>query len=110
MQVVIRFHLDENIPKAVAEGLRLRGRDVTTTNDAGLIGASDLEQLAFADKNGRVIVSQDDDLLILAANGSSHSGIVFWTAKRALGQLIKDLDALCYESTAQEMVGKIRFL
>ncbi|WP_200836771.1 DUF5615 family PIN-like protein [Rubripirellula obstinata] len=98
------------MPKAVAEGLRLRGRDVTTTNEVGLLGASDPEQLSFAHKNGRVIVTQDDDLLTLAAEGSEHSGIVFWTAKRAMGQLIKELDALCYELSAKDMLGQIRFL
>jgi hypothetical protein len=34
----IRYHLDEHVGNAVAHGLRLRGLDVTTTKDAGLIG------------------------------------------------------------------------
>jgi hypothetical protein len=44
----IKFHLDENVSNAVAEGLRRRGIDVTTTPEQDLIGASDLEQIAFA--------------------------------------------------------------
>ncbi|MBV8677985.1 MAG: DUF5615 family PIN-like protein [Planctomycetaceae bacterium] len=44
----IRFHLDENCPTAIAEGLRRRGIDVTTTPEAGLIGATDEEQTAHA--------------------------------------------------------------
>jgi predicted nuclease of predicted toxin-antitoxin system len=59
----IRYHLDENIPAAVAEGLRRRSIDVTTTAEAGLLGATDEAQLAFARDQGRVIVTQDADLL-----------------------------------------------
>ena len=35
----IRFHLDENVSNAIAEGLRRRGIDVTTTSETGLIAA-----------------------------------------------------------------------
>ena len=34
MTVMIRFHLDEHVPTAVALGLRRRGIDVTTPADA----------------------------------------------------------------------------
>ena len=34
---MIRFHLDENVSNAIADGLRQRGIDVTTTSEAGLI-------------------------------------------------------------------------
>jgi hypothetical protein len=44
----IRFHLDENISQAIANGLRRRGIDVTTTPEESLIGKLDEEQLAFA--------------------------------------------------------------
>jgi len=39
--------LDENVNGAIADGLRRRGLDVTTTPEEGLIGADDEEQLAF---------------------------------------------------------------
>jgi hypothetical protein len=35
MPTPLRFHLDEHVSPAVAEGLRRRGIDVTTTLDAG---------------------------------------------------------------------------
>ena len=38
MPRTIRFHLDEHVAHAIAEGLRRRGVDVTTTTDAGLLG------------------------------------------------------------------------
>ncbi|MEY3866658.1 MAG: hypothetical protein ACRCT1_06330 [Microcoleaceae cyanobacterium] len=39
----IRFHLDENVSNAIAEGLRRRGIDVTTTPEERLIGVSDVD-------------------------------------------------------------------
>jgi len=36
----IKFHLDENITLAIANGLRRRGIDVTTTPEKGMIGQS----------------------------------------------------------------------
>lgn len=41
MARTIRFHLDENVHRAIAEGLRRRGIDVTTTPEVGLLNATD---------------------------------------------------------------------
>jgi hypothetical protein len=40
MQKKIKFHLDENVNNAIANGLRMRGVNVTTSPEEGLIGAS----------------------------------------------------------------------
>jgi Domain of unknown function (DUF5615) len=73
----IKFHLDENVSNAVAEGLRRRGIDVTTTPEQNLMGASDPEQLAFAYGQQRVIFTQDDDFLKLHQATVPHSGITY---------------------------------
>ena len=77
MPRALKFRLDENCDPRVAAGLRLHGIDVTTTAEAGLLRASDDEQLVYATAQGRVIVTQDTDLLRLAAAGQEHPGIVF---------------------------------
>lgn len=73
----IKFHLDENVSNAVAEGLRRRGVDVTTTPEENLIGASDTEQLAFAISRNRVLFTQDDDFLKLHQARTAHPGIAY---------------------------------
>jgi predicted nuclease of predicted toxin-antitoxin system len=70
MPRTIRFHLDENCHRAVAEGLRRRGIDVTTTSQAGLMSASDEEQIAYGVAQGRVIFTQDRDFLRFPARTS----------------------------------------
>jgi predicted nuclease of predicted toxin-antitoxin system len=88
----IRFHLDENVPNAIADGLRRRGIDVTTTRDAALNGAADEEQTAHARAEVRVIFTQDQDFLAIHAAGVPHAGIVYGRqGKRSIGQIITEL-------------------
>jgi predicted nuclease of predicted toxin-antitoxin system len=72
----VRFYLDEHVPFAVSIGLRLRGVDVLTVQEAGLSGASDEAHLALAVAEKRVIFTQDEDFLTLAAQGAAHAGVV----------------------------------
>jgi len=57
----IRFYFDEHLPNAVATGLRANGVDVLTVIEAGRIGLPDAEQLRFATKDDRVMVTHDVD-------------------------------------------------
>jgi predicted nuclease of predicted toxin-antitoxin system len=108
---VIRFHLDESAPGAIADGLRRRGIDVTTPYDAGLIGATDEEQLAFALSEHRVVFTHDDDFLRLAARGVSHAGIVYCHARRyRIGEMVNALTRLRRHVTTEEMHGRVEYL
>jgi predicted nuclease of predicted toxin-antitoxin system len=51
-----RLHLNENLPPRLAHQLRQLGFDVTSTVELNLIGASDVEQLAYAASTERAIV------------------------------------------------------
>ena len=57
----IRFYTDENVSKAVINGLRRRGADVVTTPDSSMLGKPDEEHLELATRLGRVLFTQDDD-------------------------------------------------
>jgi hypothetical protein len=46
----IKYHLDDGVANAIANSLQRRGIDVTTSKVAGLIGASGLEQLDYANE------------------------------------------------------------
>ena len=73
----ILYLTDENVSRAVINGLRQRGVDVLSVPDAELRGVTDEEILAFALEQGRVIYTQDDDFLRLDAAGHEHAGIVY---------------------------------
>jgi predicted nuclease of predicted toxin-antitoxin system len=109
--MVLRFHLDENVDPAVADGLRLRGGDITTAADATLTGAEDSEQFRFALSQGRVIVTHDDDFLKIAAAGGAHAGIVYCRPqKKSVGEIVRYLEPMAACLTPDEMVGKIEFM
>jgi predicted nuclease of predicted toxin-antitoxin system len=72
--MALRFHLDESVNNAIAVGLRRRGFDVTISKEAGLVGASDREQLAFALRESPVLMTRDDDFLRLHARRVPHAG------------------------------------
>lgn len=88
---MLRFHLDEHVSHAIARALQRRGIDVTTTTDAGLLGAADDEQLAFALSEQRGIAYCPPD---------SHS----------IGHMVRCLCLMndCLEP--HEMFGKVEFL
>jgi predicted nuclease of predicted toxin-antitoxin system len=107
----VKFYLDEHIPRAVVEGLRRRGIDVLTIQDAGRVGDPDWKQLAFAAMKRRVLVTFDDDFLALDAAGAPHSGIVFSQAgRRSIGELIESLVLIANVIEPEEMRNHIEFL
>ena len=107
----IRIHLDENINPAVAHGLRRRGVDVTTSQESGLLGMSDTEQLRFARSERRVIYTEDTDFLIYAARSIEHSGIAFsQKGMRTIGEIIDALELIVGVLTPEEMQGHVEYL
>ncbi len=108
---MIRYHLDESVRSAVAVGLRSHGVDVTTTADAGLIGATDEQQLAYALAEGRVLITHDDDFLALARRGADHAGICYChQQKHPIGKLLQILLVVHECCTEEEMRGHVEFV
>jgi predicted nuclease of predicted toxin-antitoxin system len=107
---MFRFHLDESVRSAIAVGLRSHGVDVTTTVEAGLIGAADEEQLAYALATGRVVVTHDDDFLALARRGAEHAGICYCRQQKySIGKLLQRLLVVRERCTADEMRSHVEF-
>jgi len=107
----IRYLVDEHVAKAVATGLRKRGIDAITIAEASLLGAEDEDLLAFGKEKSRVMVTQDQDFLRLAAEAKGdHLGIVYAPQGRAIGELVRLLDLLAQVSDAEEMRGRVEYI
>lgn len=107
----MRFHLDENVANAIADGLRRRGIDVTSTVEAGLISAPDEAHLAHAKRNDRVIVTQDTDFLRAATQDASHRGIVYYPQhQRSYGEVVRHLVLMHDVMGEHEMRGRVEYL
>jgi hypothetical protein len=111
MPRTIRFHLDENCSRAIAEGLRRRGVDVTTTPQVGLLGATDREQAARALAEGRVVFTQDQDFLRINAAGVPHEGIAYCPKdSKSIGEIIDGLLLIWEVLEPEEMTNRVEFL
>jgi hypothetical protein len=96
---------------AIANGLRRRGIEVTTTTDAGLLGADDDAHIEFALRQGRVIVTNDPDFLDFANQSTDHAGIAYCPrSARSIGNIIRYLCLMSDCLEPADMAGKIEFL
>lgn len=77
----VRLYMDVHVRRAVTAELRLRGVDVLTAQEDGTGELPDPELLDRATELGRVLFTQDDDLLREAKRrqqtGESFAGIIF---------------------------------
>lgn len=106
----VRFYADEHVPAAVVKGLRLHGADVLTTAEAGMLGAPDEAQLAFAAQTGRVMCTQDADFLRLHQAGTPHAGIVYARQGHTVGEIVRGLLLLHAVLDRESMVNAVEFV
>ncbi len=111
MSKKIRFHLDEQVKKSIAEQLTSRGINVTTTTEVGLRTKSDLENLEFICQQKRVIFTQDDDFLKIASYTNKHPGIIYCKqGTRTIGQIVESLVLIYEVYSLEDMKGRVEFI
>jgi len=69
----LALYMDQHVPRAITTGLRSRNVDVLTASEDGTSACTDTELLDRALQCGRVLFSQDDDLLAEAARRQVES-------------------------------------
>ena len=107
----LRFHLDHHVKRSVAVGLRQRGVDATIAHEVGLAQADDLDHIAYALREGRVIVTHDADYTRHHAAGVQHAGILFcYQGKYSSGNLVQLLFLYHAVMTDDEMSGVLEYL
>lgn len=77
----MKLYLDEDISPKVSVILRKRGIDAVSAHEAGMLEASDENQLSFAVAEGRVMVTRNrDDFITLTVQYfealKPHSGLI----------------------------------
>ncbi|MCW1924870.1 DUF5615 family PIN-like protein [Luteolibacter arcticus] len=113
--MTLAYYMDVHVPKSVAVALRKRGIDVLTAQDDGTTTLDDESLLLRATGLGRVLVSQDTDLLRIAndfhVTGRSFSGLVFAAQTAvAIGAMVGDLEVIAAAATPADMRDTICFL
>ncbi|MBW1695430.1 MAG: DUF5615 family PIN-like protein [Deltaproteobacteria bacterium] len=107
--------MDQHIPRAITEGLRLRGVDVITAYEDGADKMGDAELLDRATKLGRVLFTQDNDLLSECARrqkeGIPFSGVIYAHQMRvSIGACIHDLEIISKAGEVEDLSNRIQFL
>lgn len=112
-----RLYIDEDaMDDDLVQSLRLRGVDVQTALDAGLVGRPDDEQLAHAGAEGRILYTFNvGDFMHLHGEyvtaGRAHAGIVFGDQQRfSVGEQMRRLLRIIALRSAEEMRNGYEFL
>lgn len=111
----LALYMDVHVPVAVTESLRRRGLDVLTSQQDGTATGSDEVLLALASELGRLLFSQDQDFLAIAADwqrdGRTFAGVVFAPQQGvSLGRLADDLELLLTCCEAEELRDRVIYL
>ena len=103
--------MDVHVHSAVTAGLRRRGIEVLTCQEAGLGRAKDEEILEYARSNSWVIFSQDDDFLkICSAPDFMYSGLVYSHKRNSVSRILSGLMLIYEVLESEDMVNHIEFV
>jgi hypothetical protein len=113
--VSLGLYMDVHVPAAITRALVLRGVDVLT---AQLDGTTRLDDAALLDRAtllGRVLFSQDDDLLAEAnkrqRSGQPFGGVIYaHQLSITIGQAVNDLELLAKLGTPEEFANRVEYL
>jgi hypothetical protein len=111
----LAYYFDQHVPAAIARALRLRGIDVLTAYEDGAAAWEDEALLQRAIALGRVLFTQDEDLLALAHRRQSEQrtfpGVIYAHQLHvSVGRCVTDLELISKAVSADEMAGHVEFL
>lgn len=111
---MVPLYMDEHVQRGVTRALRTRGVDVLTAQEDDGEGASDPKLLQRATDLGRVLFSQDDDLLVEAARrqraGEFFAGLIFAHQDVPTRVCIDDLALIATACDAVEYLNRVEYL
>jgi uncharacterized protein with PIN domain len=102
--------MDEHVHPAITRGLRLRGIDVLTAQDADMLGVSDEEHLNLATSLNRVVFTNDDDFLKLHSADYQHAGIAFAHQRTPIGRVVRVLTLIHEVLSVADMANHVEFV
>src|SRR5215468_4929893 len=111
----VKLYMDAHVRRAVTQGLRLRGVDVVTAQEDGTDDWDDDVLLARATELGRVLFTQDDDLLreakLRQVSGQTFAGVVYGhQLDVTIGQCVEDLELIAKATEPEEWVNHTAWL
>ena len=107
--------MDVHVPAAITRGLLLRDVDVLTEQLDGTTELEDPDLMDRATELGRVLFSQDEDLLAEATkrqrSGKHFGGVIYaHQLSITIGRAINDLEILAQAGTAEDFANRVEYL
>lgn len=111
----VALYMDENVHRAVTNGLRLRGIDILTVQEDQRIGFPDPQILDRATELQRVLFTQDDDFLAEANRRQIEEmdfrGVIYAHKLRvSVGDCIRDLEIIAIAANPEELANRVQYL
>jgi hypothetical protein len=113
--VSIALDMDEQVPRQITAGLRLRGVDILTVQEDERMGTPDPILLDRASELQRVMFSRDDDFLAEAhrrqIEGVNFAGVIY--AHQLLvpiGDCVRDLEIIAKVCNPEDFVNRVEYL
>lgn len=111
---MLKFLMDVHVRSAITDQLRLRRVDVLTAQEDGSRELSDSRLLDRASELGRILFTQDADLLIEAASrqqtGEGFLGVIYAAQTRVtIGKCIDDLELIA-KADPTEWLSRVEYL
>ncbi len=111
--MTVALYIDEHVHRAITIGLRLRGVDLLTVQEDGRRNTPDPEIVARAAELGRVIFSQDEDMLVEATRrqrtGEPFAGIIY-AHQLHIGICVHDLELIAQVAELEDMINCVEYL
>ncbi len=113
--MTVALYMDEQVPRQITAGLRLRGIDVLMVQEDGRTGAPDPVVLDRATELCRVVVSRDQDFLVEAnrrqAEGIFFAGVIYAHQQLiSIGDCIRDLELIAKAANPEEFANYVQYL
>ncbi|MFN8500018.1 MAG: DUF5615 family PIN-like protein [Anaerolineae bacterium] len=107
--------MDHHVSAAITDGLRKRGVDVLTAHEDGAARFDDDTLLSRATELGRVLFSQDRDLLVIAharlETGVEFAGLIYaHQLNITVGRAVRDLEMLATLLDTADLRNQIEFI
>ncbi|HXI26261.1 MAG TPA: DUF5615 family PIN-like protein [Pyrinomonadaceae bacterium] len=111
----VGLHTDVQFPLAITEQLRRRGVDVVTAQEDGARRFSDSDLLDRASQLGRVLVTQDKDLLVEGSLRQRIAGgfvgvIYVPQIGLTIGKCVEDLELMAQVTEPEEWINRVEYL
>ena len=95
----MKFYLDEDLSPRIAESLRKKGINALSAHDVGNVQLSDREQLAYAARESRCLVTRNARHFVVLsqeaiAHQEPHAGIILCSPRRRGVEIRAIVDAL----------------